>query len=173
MAEPKAPRRPGAGTWAVALACGEWELGEIAPHFAGSIRVERRDGWGLGADEFSNLEDPSEVLVRARELVALINGLDGGLVRTEWRLWSGGAARSHSQWHDQRPGLDPAEARCPAGGSPRPDPAASQPAPVWTAWMMSSIVCIDCQPVAISSRPTRPLDQPSLDPRISPSTKGA
>jgi hypothetical protein len=75
VAEPKAPGRPRAGTWAVTLAGGEWELGEIAPHFAGSIRVEKRDGWELLADGFSDLEDPSEILVRARELVALINGL--------------------------------------------------------------------------------------------------
>ena len=42
-----------AGRWAVGLVGGDWELGELAPHFAGSIRVDRcPEGWELMSDAF-------------------------------------------------------------------------------------------------------------------------
>jgi hypothetical protein len=60
----------------VGVVGGDWELGEIAPHLAGSIRVSRADdGWELTSDAFSGLTDAGTVRVFAEETISLLNGL--------------------------------------------------------------------------------------------------
>lgn len=68
-------RQPSA-TWAVGVLGGDWELAEIAPHVAGSIRLSRTDdGWELASDAFHGLTDAGTVRVFAEETVGLLNGL--------------------------------------------------------------------------------------------------
>lgn len=75
-AESDGDARQASPTWAVGLVGGDWELGEIAPHLAGSIRVSRaNDGWELTSDAFDGLTDAGTVRVLAEETVGLLNGL--------------------------------------------------------------------------------------------------
>jgi len=65
-----------AGRWAVGLVGGDWELGELAPHFAGSIRVDRcPEGWELMSDAFQDADDASAIHALAGEMLRLINGI--------------------------------------------------------------------------------------------------
>jgi hypothetical protein len=62
--------------WAVGLVGGDWELGELAPHFAGSIRVERcAEGWELVSDAFQEADDATVIHALAGEILILINGI--------------------------------------------------------------------------------------------------
>lgn len=62
-------------TWAVGLVGDDWELGEIAPHLAGSVRVTRGDdGWQLTSDAIDRLTDAESVRAFAIETVGLLNG---------------------------------------------------------------------------------------------------
>ena len=64
------------GRWAVGLVGGDWELGEIAPHFTGTIRVDRTDdGWELTAERFQEADEATTVHMRAGGMLALINGV--------------------------------------------------------------------------------------------------
>ena len=64
------------GRWAVGLVEGDWELAEIAPHFTGTIRVERRDdGWELTAGRFQEAGEATAIRTLAGEMLALINGV--------------------------------------------------------------------------------------------------
>jgi hypothetical protein len=75
-ARPDGEPREVSATWAVGLVGGDWELAEIAPHLAGSIRVSRADdGWELTSDAFDGLTDAEPVRVFAEETVGLLNGL--------------------------------------------------------------------------------------------------
>jgi hypothetical protein len=63
-------------TWAVGVVGGDWELGEIAPHLAGNIRISRADdGWELTSDAFDGLTEAETVRAFAQETLALLNGL--------------------------------------------------------------------------------------------------
>jgi hypothetical protein len=63
-------------TWAVGLVGGDWELGEIAPHLAGSVRITRaEDGWEWTSEAFDRLTDAEAVRVFAEETIGLLNGL--------------------------------------------------------------------------------------------------
>jgi hypothetical protein len=64
------------GKWAVGLVGGLWELAEIAPHFAGEIRVRHdADGWELTATRFDEADEATVVRTLAGEMLALINGV--------------------------------------------------------------------------------------------------
>lgn len=64
------------GRWAVGLVGGDWELGELAPHFAGSIRVDRSpEGWELLSDAFQDADDATDIYALAGEMLRLINGI--------------------------------------------------------------------------------------------------
>jgi len=65
-----------AGRWAVGLVGGDWELGELAAHFAGSIRVDRcPEGWELMSDAFQEADDATAIRALAGEILRLINGI--------------------------------------------------------------------------------------------------
>lgn len=64
------------GRWAVGLVGGDWELGELAPHFAGSIHIGRcLEGWELMSDAFQEADDASAIRALAGEILRLINGI--------------------------------------------------------------------------------------------------
>jgi hypothetical protein len=65
-----------AGRWAVGLVGGDWELGELAAHCAGSIRVDRcPEGWELMSDAFQDADDATAIRAIAGEMLRLINGI--------------------------------------------------------------------------------------------------
>ena len=65
-----------AGRWAVGLVGGDWELGELAAHFAGSIRVDRcPEGWELMSDAFQDADDSFAIHALAGDMLRLINGI--------------------------------------------------------------------------------------------------
>lgn len=75
-AEPGGQTPEVSATWAVGVVGGEWELGEITPHLAGSIRISRADdGWELTSDAFDGLTEAETVRAFAQETLALLNGL--------------------------------------------------------------------------------------------------
>jgi hypothetical protein len=64
------------GRWAVGLVGGDWELGELAPHFAGAIHIDRcPEGWELMSDAFPEVGDATAVRALAGETLRLINGI--------------------------------------------------------------------------------------------------
>ena len=64
------------GRWAVGLVGGDWELGELAPHFAASIHIDRcPEGWELMSDAFQEADDATAIRALAGEILRLINGI--------------------------------------------------------------------------------------------------
>ena len=60
------------GRWAVGLVGGDWELGELAPHFAGAIHIDRcPEGWELMSDAFPEVGDATAVRALAGETLRL------------------------------------------------------------------------------------------------------